>query len=407
MASQPEQVVEENLSEEEVVSNDTTSESEASDSGDETIQKSRDGDDRNDKKDPNDKSDATGGMELPSSSTSAPTYKVDEDKVFQALLKEHLADEKTLSKWKSDFFNEAYKASEQWRAIKKAIKDKKNEALKASRKAERDAIKKVEKKEADALRSSPITLNVMFNGMSYALTLKRTCTLKDLRDHLIEKTSITKKFAKSLCFMTEGDVVMNDHARRTMNGWKFEDGATINAKVSGQGGGKFGVRKTIGKPSKSEEYKACALEVCSQVKEKVKDNNIYNIHAVKETEDILNKFMSMVLTDPMEAIKHLANLMDEDSLDEMFEKMASLGGTTEFKVRTIARLVFGKPLKSLLVIDEAIGDIVECAEMSLCHAFFKSCETSDAKVSMATIKAIVKTCLDRKIGARTPSQMEA
>lgn len=170
--------------------------------------------------------------------------------------------------------------------------------------------------------------------------------------------------------LSDGAVMVSDDSIGDYLDNKMQKKLDVEVYLTLRGGGKLGVRKSIQKTNKSEEYKNFALETSKGVNEVVKKSVLHTLQSTKDMEVRFGKFLEMSASNPVSALKYLADQMTEEALTETLSEMSNLGGTTEFKLKVIAKKIYGTPMTELLNIGEGIGGIVEASEMALCSCFF-------------------------------------
>ncbi|CAE6956373.1 unnamed protein product [Symbiodinium natans] len=153
------------------------------------------------------------------------SYKLEMKKQSYEQLQEHLAS--VLATNKEIVLKQKF--------ISDLMRTLKNEEKKKMTKEEKQKKMDEQKREREKLRNQSLTLHISFNNVITKVTLKGSHTLRDLREKFSEQAGMTKKHAKRVLFRM-GNEVMNDHARRTMAGWKVRNDDVIIASVSGQGG---------------------------------------------------------------------------------------------------------------------------------------------------------------------------
>eukprot|EP00435_Cladocopium_sp_Y103_P070751 s89_g36.t1 len=177
------------------------------------------------------------------------------------------------------------------------------------------------------------------NTHSFVMSLKVGCGY--LKGEVSKRLALKKRdFFLSL---PNGDE-MGTTGKALFNAGVRKD-CVLNLHIRGEGGVKATIRKSNQKTTKkSEDYKQCAVDTSKDVAEIVKLTKVADtLKTIQGMEAVLTKFMAMTETDPSSALKHLTNQMTEEALDEMLKEMNTMGGTTEYKLKAIAKKVFGAP----------------------------------------------------------------
>ncbi|CAE7235995.1 unnamed protein product [Symbiodinium microadriaticum] len=243
-------------------------------------------------------------------------------------------------------------------ALKKLLANKEEEMFKVAEESKRiksiitkqESQKKKElKKQKDKEKREEKAKETQVSGKS---------TVKDIREAFASKAGISKAKAIQMAFY-QGDDRSNDHPRRQVAGeLKLRDGDTLVVRPTLSGGG---VRQRINK--KSDECKTYALDIAKDVQNKVK---------VKwQTE---------------EAFNNLIKPLSEDMLKSALEFLKN-GGSTEFKVKNLARVIYASGMKSLTDFDFAVSGVIDSAENSSIGAYYKATEENE-KLSLSHVRSM-------------------
>ncbi|CAJ1373892.1 unnamed protein product [Effrenium voratum] len=148
---------------------------------------------------------------------------------------------------------------------KVALKKILTKAVNARKKELRKQREEQEKQNKTEQVVPTLTIHVVIDGKSYALTLNATSTVKDIRDALKVNYGFTIKRLKKLRYLMNGED-MGLHARREIGsgktggtGWKMTNDSIVQTSVVGRGGGKRGRSTTT--ISKEEKINAKQLEM--------------------------------------------------------------------------------------------------------------------------------------------------
>ena len=80
------------------------------------------------------------------------------------------------------------------------------------------------------------------------------------------------------------------------------------------------------------------------------------------------------------------------------------GGSTEFKVKNLARVIYASGMKSFTDFDFAVSGVIDSAEDSSIGAYYKATEENE-KFSLSHVRSMLQSDLDKRVGAREASEM--
>eukprot|EP00434_Breviolum_minutum_P045962 symbB.v1.2.041332.t1/scaffold8070.1/size7898/1 len=162
------------------------------------------------------------------------------------------------------------------------------------------------------------------------------------------------------------------------------------------GGGKI-VRKTSGKKT------ATSLEVRKKVTELGKEVSASTKEAIPyiaQIEVLMSKFLADGDVGAQQAFEKIVAPLDEKHLDDLYKLLDSRnGGDTNYKLRKMAHILFGEPMEKTLALTLEMTNVIDATESAVKSVYLKGQENSSS-FKFASIRSIVKTFLDRKIGAR-------
>eukprot|EP00438_Fugacium_kawagutii_P022622 Skav213711 [mRNA] locus=scaffold549:63053:63784:- [translate_table: standard] len=167
-----------------------------------------------------------------------------------------------------------------------------------------------------------------------------------------------------------------------------------------KGGAKRTTRTMTMKKTKDRGY-ASAMKEFAEGFQKVPATPLVPFRA--EAEDAMNKFYNEAMNNPEQAFQNCFSCMTFEQLASALEKTSSSsGGGTDDKLKRLSTLMFGNGIQKAKEVHEITEGLLEGAELTACTAF----HNSNGTVSLASLRSILKTCHDKKLGAIEASQME-
>ena len=88
-----------------------------------------------------------------------------------------------------------------------------------------------------------------------------------------------------------------------------------------------------------------------------------------------------------EAFNNLIKPLSEDMLKSALEFLKN-GGSTEFKVKNLARVIYASGMKSLTDFDFAVSGVIDSAENSSIGAYYKATEENE-KLSLSHVRSML------------------
>ena len=188
-------------------------------------------------------------------------FNTDEENALTKAVKEMSLDEKETLKKRYDKQMETLKAKQTIVSmeLRKHLREIKKEETK-EKKEQKIEEKKAKTKES---REAKVTVNVIFQGRTYSISISLMRGIGHLRDRFFEDAAISQKQGKDIMF-TFGDVNLFEtyHARKSLREVGIVDGSVVYASIRGVGGG---FRRTIKSHLKPDAAKAA-------LKEKINDD---------------------------------------------------------------------------------------------------------------------------------------
>lgn len=163
------------------------------------------------------------------------------------------------------------------------------------------------------------------------------------------------------------------------------------------GGGKI-VRKTSGKKTTtSVEVRKKVVELGKEVSASTKETIPY----IAQIEVLMSNFLADGDVGANQAFeKMVVATLDEKHLDDLHKLLDSrTNGDANYKLRKMAHILFGEPMEKTLALTLEMTNVIDATESAVKSVYLKGQENSSS-FKFASIRSVVKTYLDRKIGAR-------
>jgi ubiquitin len=185
---------------------------------------------------------------------------------------------------------------------------------------------------------------------------------------------------------------------KTLTHYGIDGGSTLALllRVRGGGGRPGGVKK--GHLKKASE-RAAELKAATLKKGKEVSAYAAGLDCVKQMDKILCDFFAVAEENHMKAFEDQAMLLDLKSLQGILDiTVSSAGGTTDFKLNRLARLLFGKQMQEVIDLSISFSSIIESAEGSM-QWLYTHAQSKDGKINMSDLRRIVEKVKYMKEGA--------
>eukprot|EP00438_Fugacium_kawagutii_P015007 Skav227505 [mRNA] locus=scaffold282:238687:240099:+ [translate_table: standard] len=164
-----------------------------------------------------------------------------------------------------------------------------------------------------------------------------------------------------------------------------------------QGGGKKGIKQQKQKKVfiASVDVKKKAVELAKSVMPSTRTT----IGELAELEKSVNQFWADADINCITAIENRIKELDKAGMENLQRAISTdAGGDTEFKLRQMSYIIFGKPIVNVKKLHEDLEKTISACELAVKSVFMKG-QDDGGEMSMKKLRAMTQTYLDRQIGA--------
>ena len=171
----------------------------------------------------------------------------------------------------------------------------------------------------------------------------------------------------------------------------LDENSSLELIPAMSGGGKATVVK-------KKIEKASGLK--SKLDEKAKVANDHTLPDVAVMEHKISMFIQDIDTGASNAIEKLIEQLDAKTLQDISEYLDSNSAVSDVKLKGIASLIFGDPMKQIVIVNQTCHHIQESCAVCLNYAFTKA-SADDTAYTMKSLRGVVEKHLNQKIGAQS------